>query len=245
MEITYGGKRIEMPWLLSGRLENSGNQPIEERDIEVPANISFTRGNVVGAEIAQKSQTAIFAEITAKANNVVIEHKLLNPGDWIDFDILFDGEPDMPFLSFRISGVSQPKHIVVSQDSKRVHTSIIPLPLPIMYLLLGICTLISLSVTGAGLFILGGAVRKFFIDPSAKTLNRMGRASPDPSKMAKYVTPKSINAKAVYLMLKTETLLEWLDDPNTLRNSIIDKVPLPFLESLGLSIDHATTMLVD
>src|SRR5258705_12789184 len=36
LEVRIGEKRVDAPWLLSAKLENTGNLAIEERDIEAP-----------------------------------------------------------------------------------------------------------------------------------------------------------------------------------------------------------------
>jgi len=166
LEIRHDGTRIQSPWLLSGRLENTGNQPIEDRDIEAPVKFSFSQGKVIGADITQKSQQAILARSFFNENDVTIQNKLLNPGDWINFDILFDGEPNVPpLLSLRISGVSKPKQLSVSLGEKRPFLTIVPVPMPVLYLLLTIVSLIGIAGVCIGFVFLVDCLRDIVFRP--------------------------------------------------------------------------------
>ena len=184
LEVRIGGTLIQAPWLLSGRLENTGNQPIEERDIEAPVKFSFSQGKVVGAEIAQKSQQAIFAKSVFNGNDVTIENKLLNPGDWVNFDILFDGEPNVPpLLSLRISGVSKPKQLAISLGEKRPFFTIVPVPMPVLYFLLTIGSMTGIGSVAVGLALLVGFVRDIFrpLETQESVLESYRMKTPDTS----------------------------------------------------------------
>lgn len=243
LEISIGGNRLDAPWLLSGRLANTGNQPIEERDIEMPARISFSRGKVVGAEIVNRSQLGIFAEATIKGNAIVIDHKLLNPGDWLDFDFMFDGEPDLPTLSFRISGVSQPQNITISPDQKRVHSTIVPLPLPISYLFLTIGSLIGIVITGGSVLILGDTIRGLFRRQNKKSHAPDLEKFFDPKSIIKNLVPASQQSQIVLIALGKERSLDWMDDPEALAKDINTNVPSGLLTSLNLTTDEAAQIL--
>jgi hypothetical protein len=107
LEVMLRGERLQAPWLLSARIENTGNQPIEAKDIEKPLELSFGSGRIVGAEVVGKRQTAIDTTVRFDERRVTVEHGLLNPGDWVAFDVLFDGEPGARSPSLRVSGVTE------------------------------------------------------------------------------------------------------------------------------------------
>ena len=142
LEVRYGNVRIGTPWLVSGRIENTGNLSIEEHDIEAPARVRFIGGHVVGAEVTQKSQVGLCGRVNIEVNDVVLVHKLLNSGDWIGFDVIFDGEPAIPpQVSARISGIRSVKQTIVQSGDARRFPALFPLPTPVIYCMLTIGSL--------------------------------------------------------------------------------------------------------
>lgn len=146
LEVTAGGSVVTAPWLVSAKIENTGNVPIEERDIEAQAKLSFSNTKVIAVEITRKSQLDIYGAVRAIGSDVFIENKLLNPGDWIAFDMLFDGEPLLPaVLTVRISGVAKPIQLVASAESKKLAPALFPVPLPATYFSLTVGSLVAFS----------------------------------------------------------------------------------------------------
>ncbi len=243
LEVRLGGSRIEAPWLLSGRLENSGNQPIEERDIEVSTKLSFSKGKVVRADIIQKNPQATFGQATAVGNLVTIEHKLLNPGDWINFDVLFDGEPDIPLAFARISGISQVKQLVISSEPARTYTAIVQLPTPVVYLLLIVGSLIGIGSTVGGFGVLGSTTLSAFKQTSVESEERKFKGL-DPPTVLRQLTAQTRDARVVFAALGEPVKLEWLDDPQAFSGVINARVAMPILQSLNLNAENATALLV-
>ncbi len=248
LEVTLGDKRIAAPWLLSAKIENTGNQPIEERDIEAPPKLAFSRGKILGAEVVQKSQNAMFAKAGFSANEVAIEHKLLNPGDWISFDVLFDGEPDsLPALSFRISGISEPTQRTLSPGEKKSYLTLVPLPFPVTYLLLTLGSLLGLVGTFGGLTLAGTAIRNTFrpvrSDDSDKGLPERILRRLSFEVLAPGIIPHSRAARILCAAIPNDLQLDWLDQPNSLRAVINEHVSQAILESLQLDGERAAELL--
>jgi hypothetical protein len=238
LAVTIAGERLQAPWLLSGRLENSGNQPIESRDIESPLQLTFESGRVVGVEIVEKSQQAIVAKASHIGNVVTINHALLNPSDWIGFDILFDGRPSRPIPSLRISGVSVPAQIVSSPGEKRAYPTLLSVPTPVLYLELIVGSLAALLAVVVGFVLLGDGTRDA-IHPvprvSASGQGETLQGEFDESRILSRLEPVTRQSTLVLLLLKEKPSLEWLENPKSLEETITMQVPANALVALGLS----------
>ncbi len=249
LEVRLGEIRIAAPWLVSGKIENTGNRPIEERDIEEPLRLSFSGGHVISAEIAQKSQRALFASAAASGNDVVITHKLLNPGDWIGFDVIFDGEPAMPpDLSFRISGISHPKQIVGTSVEPKRSVASIPLPAPVVYLVLTIASLVACILGAGGVIAIGAEVRKLFVPKRAAGAETSRVSSPlppylSPDNIAARLEPRSRVASIALTALGGKVDLRWLDNPELLRSQMELNLPPGLLNALDSDANGAAQLL--
>jgi hypothetical protein len=249
LEVRRGDVRIKAPWLVSGKIENTGNQPIEERDIEAPARIRFDGGRIVGVEILQSSQEGLASKASIEGNDVVFSHKLLNPGDWIGFDVIFDGEPTTPPTALsRISGIPQLKQrILLSGDTRRL-LALVPLAAPVIYCLLTIGSIGALISIGAGVALVAVSGRLYLfrrqsyneqaesrreradsVFSSTNVLERLGTSSP--------------NANALYEVTRRHFALRDLDDVVSVRAVICGHVPGTLLSALQLSTDEAASLL--
>lgn len=246
-EIIHRGELVDSPWLVSARLENTGNQPIETRDIEKAVRLSFDAGKVLGVEIVQKSQDTIVATALQDENDVSIAHGLLNPGDWIDFDIIVDGEPDTPSISARISGVTQPTLEILSSGDGRPLLTVVPLPLPILYVCLALASLTGLLLTGAGLALLVGAIRGAFPTNDKDVAEKDSPNEPDfPSeRILPHLRPSGRDASVVFAALHRTPTAEWMDNPESLATVLEKEVPEALFSSLDLDAQQATVILRD
>lgn len=150
LKVSLNDKVVAKPWLLSARLENSGSIPIEQRDIEKPLTMQFPRAVVLRAEITRRGPADVTAQVLLHKNAVRLEHGLLNPADWIEFDILFDGEPGAPDLSYRVTGLTSRIALALSDKQSSPQPAWISLPTPVHYLLLTITTLGILAAAIGG-----------------------------------------------------------------------------------------------
>ncbi len=116
LAISHMGGAVADPWLLSARLENSGNLPIERNHIEAPISLQFTGTRILSASVVERSPDDLSVTAEQDGSTVTMLHELLNEGDWATFDILCDGEPDWPRISLRISGVSEIQEVRPEED---------------------------------------------------------------------------------------------------------------------------------
>jgi hypothetical protein len=57
--VTYGNVTIQHPWLISGRIDNNGTTPIEQKDIVDPLSITFPHAKILNVAISEKHPTEI------------------------------------------------------------------------------------------------------------------------------------------------------------------------------------------
>jgi hypothetical protein len=164
LQITFQDRPLQKPYLLSARIENSGDLPIEERDIEGPVSMTFMSARVITVEITGVHPAGLFATATNAEKTIIISHKLLNQGDWIAFDVLLDGDPDEPTISARISGIPSITTIPLSAQQRAVSTTAAwPLPKPVTYAALVLATFLGalLLIVASGSIVSAGKV--FFV----------------------------------------------------------------------------------
>lgn len=152
IEVRLRGASVAAPWLVNIRVENTGDIPIEHKDIESPLSLLFSGGKLISAEVQARSDNSIAAAASAASNSATITHKLLNPTDWISVDLLFDGEPNLPpSLYARISGVSSPR-ILMPKVAGDPRQSFNPLgvPTPVLAVALALASVL------ATIFLIGG-----------------------------------------------------------------------------------------
>ncbi len=241
LQISLGGQLVRSPWLFSIRLENSGNQPIETRDIEAPPHLAFSSASVVGAEIVGRSQPALAASVAHKDGIVTIQHGLLNPGDWIAVDVLVDGDPGVPSVSARISGISVLSEVRPAPGPSIARATLFPLPLPLTYAMLIIASLASAvllltSVAGIAL-----AVKPVFRRLSKRTIDQDKDQLAVPSLTS--LTMANREANVVFAFLGEGGAVGLLDDPQALASTIAQRVPVPVLNSVGLNAQTAARTL--
>lgn len=249
LEVRRGDVRISTPWLISGRIENTGNRPIEEHDIEAPARIKFDRARVVGVEIVQRSQDGLFGKAAIDGNDVIFLHKLLNPGDWMTFDVIFDGEPGTPpTASSRISGITQLKQRVEQSGDSREFFALLPLPAPAMYCLLTIGSIGALISIGIGVALVVFSIRSYLLRRQSfkeEVESKKERAEHvfSPAKILEELRTSSPNASALYEVIGRHLTLRDLDDVVSLRAVICGRVPSSLLSTMRLSTDEAANLL--
>lgn len=246
LEVRIGDKVITTPWLVSGKLENSGNQPVEERDIESPEKFLFKGAKIISADVVQRSQPDLFVKIDVIDNSLLVEHKLLNPGDWISFDIVFDGEPETPpALSFRISGIAQPKQHVVSAGEKRPSPLFWALPKSWTVIVLCVGSMLVIAFGGGGGLLLTIALGNVF-SGSTGSKNHAKRISAyfNENQILLFVQPKSDVVKKVVTRIDRHVTVGLLDNLTEFRKVVERDVPSEFLEKINTNREDAIKLIL-
>lgn len=218
LEMRIGNVVVKHPWLLTLRVENTGNIPIEERDIEMPLEVQFAKTKPLIAEIVKKSQAAIFGNAAIAGDRISLTHKLLNAGDWIDIQIVFDDEPSLPpSVRARISGVSQIGQRVSATDDKT----------GVPFLLLVSPAIRDLSYTiaasfGAALFFLGIASSRNAISLIGRVFFRRDESelqvlsTSEIGKIVAELFPNSPDLRLAHELIRAQLTLAHIDSPESI-----------------------------
>ena len=249
LSVSFAGEQVDAPWLLSGRLENTGTLPIEARDVEKPIQLSFSTGKVIGAEITEKNQPAIEASAVHDKDSVTLAHALLNPGDFIGFNIIFDGKPGAPTASMRISGVPRVEQVVSSVGEKKSYATLFPLPTPILYLALILGSIVGLFLVGSGLFNSGREVVRFLWPhlrprPAVPVRRSAAEAVDEAVKLWRiFPQPASPEARLIAKMMMIIPTPELADKPEELATIIGAKVSKDLLAALKVDARSAGALV--
>lgn len=241
LEVKLKGSVVAAPWLVSMRVENTGGLPIEERDIESPLRLFFQGGKPISAEVQTSSDKSISFNTSFSDDSVIISHKLLNPGDWIGIDVLFEGEPKLPPTALaRISGVNAPQLILPKlTDSEKIRFNLLSLPIPFIY---GALVLSSLMAAGLGI---GGVVLvysslKTLIFPKATRFDRLARD--DISFVTSDIQPVTTKGKVLFAAVGSKQGYELIADDSKLTQAL-KEVPEGLLSALSFDVETAAELL--
>jgi hypothetical protein len=240
LQVKVGNKMATAPWLLSGRLENTGNVPIELNDVEEPVKIAFLSGKILGAEISQRSQQDIYANLNFDSSSIEIHTKLLNPGDWVNFDIIFDGQPEIPGIeSFRINGISTPIQLIVPEEGKKIFLTFFNIPKTVTKIILGYLIFVIISLIlyhGDTIKILIKDIFSNFEDSSVyikfekkfKNSNIKGK-----------IYPKGKIGLALYALIDEEIEIEKIDNIEYIEELVSKRISFEVLMTLGVDVKLA------
>ena len=104
VRVTYEGSEVRIPWLLSLRVENTGDKPIDSKDIKDNLSITFPQAQILRAQLTEKHPKEISSKIDINTNTLSVVFDLLNPQYNLSFDALLNGEPWNASTSFRMIG---------------------------------------------------------------------------------------------------------------------------------------------
>lgn len=239
LEVSVLGNRVMAPWILSGRLENTGTIPIEERDIEQPIQIDFGKSKIINADVVQKNQDSLFAKINTNTNSIEVIHKLLNPGDWVSFDIVLDGEPNIPPNStLRISGVSELKSSLLQTGQQKTYPTLFEMPKSIVYSLLTITTAIGIMLVLAGPAAALSSIRNNQAIQRAQ--NTRTEFKPSINEKIEHLQQKSL---IIYGIIRQEINTEEFDYIDRIKNAIKNEIPDDLLLKLNLNTESAAKII--
>lgn len=239
LEVRLKGEPVTSPWLVSLKVENTGELSIEERDIESPLKLLFQGGKPISAETQSRSDRSISSTSVIDASSITIRHKLLNPGDWIAVDILFDGEPSIPPTALtRISGVTSPKTFSLkpTPDNKK---RFIPfgLPIPVVYTALVLVSALALVLAVGGIALAYQTTSQLVTTPREKRVHEDSVFFDVSSLRA-----KTREGRIIHAALADSLTMDLLQDTEALSNEVA-KIPYNLLSAIDLHVDSATKLI--
>lgn len=239
LEVRLKGEPVSSPWLVSLKVENTGELSIEERDIESPLRLVFNGAKPISVETQSRSDRSISSISSVDGNSITLRHKLLNPSDWIAVDILFDGEPSIPPVALtRISGVTSPKTFSLKPvPDNRSRFAPFGIPMPLVYTALVIASFLAIAMTAGGAAI-GYQTMVALIKPTRQNVANKQSIVIDES----HLHPLTDEGRDIYRALGGRVTIDLLEDSEAIANEVA-KIPAQLLASFGLDAASAARRL--
>lgn len=251
LRVTYDGRQVARPYMVSARLENTGKFPIEARDVEQPLTLRFAHAKVLSADISDRHPREIDAQVAHDTVAAVVTHKLLNPGDWIAFDVVLDGEPSFPVdASVRISGIPQMVQVSSTTHGPVFYPTLLSIPRPVVYVSLLLASFLAGTLVVVGVMGWWSAIRAFttgqsFDQAAKERASRLFGAELDLGIFGRAdvaAMPSRLKALLQDLRLGPTLPLELIDDPAPLRRTL-DQGP-DVLKAHDLDAHTAETLIL-
>lgn len=117
--VVYDGQEVSSPNIAAIRVGNSGKSEITVEDYDGPVRITFGQSKVLACDISERLHGRITASVTKEPpSSVVFSPTLLNPGEWLDLQIITDGPLEIPKVDARIAGQTSPVGDVAKAQAK-------------------------------------------------------------------------------------------------------------------------------
>ena len=123
LQILYGGNTVNLPFVCSITIENTGEYAITNEDFKDNFSMEFVGSKqIVNAQIVESTNKQIFDELLSNAQfdgiKLTITDFYLNIGESFTIYVITDGKPDTIHYSSRISGISE---LVYRNTQKEKH----------------------------------------------------------------------------------------------------------------------------
>lgn len=241
--ITYDNKPVKRPHIFSARLVNIGNKPIETRDIEKPVLLRFKSASVLDVKIKERIPSNILVNAAFEEDTVTLDHGLLNPGDNIAFEVLFDGDPGWPDASARISGINELTILLPTDGGEGPFTTVFPMPRPVQYTILGLTTLGIVAVivlSGIALWAGGSRVVNMYMENYVERFDhRIARLK------LNEIGTFAVGGYELLSQLPSHMLLIDIDNEKWLSEAIQDSPNADVLEKIAGGPRGAAKMIVE
>ena len=236
LTILFNESSVELPWVYTLRLTNTGSLPIESGDVEKPLTLGFPESRIVHAEITTKEPHDVRAHAIHISDELILSHGLLNPGDWFEADVLFDGKPSEPAISYRVTGLNSPAQITeLHSGADEVFMAWVPPPL--RYFVVTVIGLGAIFLLGLGVYGFVEAIAPFVKMRNVRLSKRMERLLSEISSGEISESLRSRVARQVWRELPPEldsevqAIIEGippnelLNDPSVLADQILQRLP--------------------
>lgn len=247
LNLTVNEELVTDPWIATIRIRNAGNMPIERRDIEQPLFFQFENSyELIHFSVKETGPIPFSATAHLLENRLEIEHGLLNPKDWINVDLLFDGEPNLPLIAnLRISGVRLLQNSFVDQISSQPLEKWIDDVVPISYVFVALSSLLAVASFVMGLYCLFDGTRSIVRRRQRKryTLERAAADNFAAENLAERYAPKARATVVIAKLLEPIEMASLFNKPHVVE-AIEARVPASVLETLKMSADEAAERIV-
>ena len=220
LKIQYDNQSVNNLTKIAIRVSNAGQIPIEQRDIEKPITFPIPNAKVLDASIVEKFPANMVVQAKFDTNGVQLIHGLMNPGDFIRFEILCEGEAKWPTPEFRISGVSVASVNILESKQRVAKITLFDFPKTTDYFVLVLSSILPALLTLAGIGGFFSAFSGVFKQPTGMEQKIDDALSP---KKIVFDCAANLDADLKATMQKVALAHEpsiWFDDANELATVI-------------------------
>lgn len=136
LKVVFGTVEVSNPFISQIRFENTGKQVIQPSDFLDAVTILRPSAKIIDFNIVEESEKNLVRSISqvmpiekgVQSHEVIeIEPGTMNPGDWFEAQILYDGESDWaPKVSTRVQGQTRKTGVYLTkQDRSYVRSSLV------------------------------------------------------------------------------------------------------------------------
>lgn len=154
MQVVINEETVTNPNLVVVRIHNLGKSEIRDVDFDGPIQIAFRKSRLVSVYVGSDTSLNGF---TIEGGLLTFTPTLLNPGEWIELQIVNDGRLENPAIKARIAGLSGPM-INVKRTMRRLfprYLSVAGRTVNILLILLGGSFILIMLLSAVAASLLG------------------------------------------------------------------------------------------
>lgn len=124
LTVVFAGKDFSSPAISQVRLGNTGKIELKSDDFDGPVRIGFNSSDILQIRISGRSSDAINPSVSKDTpKSICFTPTLLNPGEWIEYQLIKDGALEAPTVHARVAGHGSASIDSLAQRRKRLETT--------------------------------------------------------------------------------------------------------------------------
>lgn len=165
LQVVFNGQNVTTPYITHVRLGNTGKVELKADDFDKPVSISFDKSILLQVLVSGRSSEDIDPDLVQTSNSISFTPSLLNPREWIEYQLITDGQRETPTVYARVAGNGSASIDSLAQRRKRIELN--GLVVSAVGLLFTVAALWLWSVTswlptvGLGIIMLGYGIMHF------------------------------------------------------------------------------------
>lgn len=125
LKVVFDGQDVSSPYITQVRLGNTGKIELKADDFDGPVRISFNNSVILQVRNSGRSSEAINPALSkpASSKSISFTPTLLNQGEWIEYQLIMDGELETPEIYARVAGHGSASVDSLAQRTKRLEAA--------------------------------------------------------------------------------------------------------------------------
>lgn len=105
LKVVFDGKNVSSPIISQVKLGNTGKIELKSDDFDGPVKIGFANSDILQIRISGRSTEDINPAVSKDTpKSISFTPALLNPGEWIEYQLITDGDLETPTVRARVAG---------------------------------------------------------------------------------------------------------------------------------------------